>query len=334
MRENIFFSFLFAYSAFPIKAVKTPINKGKLVIYDPEFILSHEDSEFISEKAKSLKLPLLFIFIKNDSFIDSFIKNEKININHNHLLIFITNNNVRIVELGDQNMLSHELMKQIYTNIDKYVKNENWFKVINEILKKIEASFICISDVATLMSDTGYFGSFIAFICSFFEGIMEFLFVTVIAYLLFQILFFAAIAATILFILYIIVLFIKWCLDQSRKSKNTTNALINIENSKEIINIKIQRNEDQEFELHKKFLMKICLICYEEINSMDEYAIISCPHHFHKKCLDRLKENTVTCPLCKKDNYNDIEMQEINDLEGYNYPKLNFPNINNNNVKI
>ena len=73
MRENIFFSFLFAYSAFPIKAVKTPINKGKLVIYDPEFILSHEDSEFISEKAKSLKLPLLFIFIKNDSFIDSFI---------------------------------------------------------------------------------------------------------------------------------------------------------------------------------------------------------------------------------------------------------------------
>jgi hypothetical protein len=44
-----------------------------------------------------------------------------------------------------------------------------------------------------------------------------------------------------------------------------------------------------------------CGICLEDYRQGDHKKCLSCPHSFHKNCIDRWLKQVASCPICKRD---------------------------------
>ena len=44
-----------------------------------------------------------------------------------------------------------------------------------------------------------------------------------------------------------------------------------------------------------------CVICLEDNAKGDSQKCLSCPHSFHKECIDRWLKRVASCPICKKE---------------------------------
>jgi hypothetical protein len=55
-----------------------------------------------------------------------------------------------------------------------------------------------------------------------------------------------------------------------------------------------------------------CGICLEDYQKGEHKKSLSCPHSFHKECIDRWLKQVASCPICKKE----VEMYQAKKMEG------------------
>merc|ERR1711976_181297 len=54
-----------------------------------------------------------------------------------------------------------------------------------------------------------------------------------------------------------------------------------------------------------------CGICLEDYRNGDTKKCLSCPHSFHKDCIDRWLKRVASCPICKKE----VEMYKPQEMD-------------------
>lgn len=61
----------------------------------------------------------------------------------------------------------------------------------------------------------------------------------------------------------------------------------------------------------------MCAVCHAEYELNDVVRELRCNHKFHQACVDRVLEDSVTCPMCRHrvvpDDEDDIDDEDVDD---------------------
>ncbi|ESO98923.1 hypothetical protein LOTGIDRAFT_114185 [Lottia gigantea] len=96
-----------------------------------------------------------------------------------------------------------------------------------------------------------------------------------------------AIVVGICFILMLVFMLIKWCIDRRRRNRSRLST----KHLKKIPIKKFKKGDNYD----------VCAICLDDYEEGEKLRILPCNHSYHRKCIDPwLTKNKKTCPICKR----------------------------------
>ena len=79
-----------------------------------------------------------------------------------------------------------------------------------------------------------------------------------------------------------------------------------------------------------------CAICHNNINTISNFVITDCKHHFHFNCIYKYIKSYdgYKCPLCRKNFNNKLPLKENAIISNNNLPLLSYNNLPNMNIRL